>query len=154
LSLDKDLIAKEEIYDGYYAVCTNLKDDVMEIIKINRGRWEIEESFRIMKHEFKARPVHMQRDDRITAHFATCFISLMLFRYLEKLLGEQYTCEEILDTLRSMDFLRAEGEGYIPTYMRTDLTDDLHAILDGARIDYEIVTDRQMKEACKKTKQK
>ena len=153
LSIDQEMIAREEIYDGFYAVCTNLTDDVAEIVKINKRRWEIEESFRIMKHEFKARPVYLQRDDRIIAHFTTCFLSLVIFRYLEKLLREQYTCEEIIDGLRDMDFLQAKGEGYIPTYMRTNLTDDLHTIF-GFRTDYEIVTNKQMKEACKAAKKK
>ena len=152
--IDADRISQEEIYDGFYAVCTNLTDDVAEIVRINRRRWEIEESFRIMKHEFRARPVYLQKDERIAAHFTTCFISLLLFRYLEKLLGEKHSCEEIIGTLRGMDFLKAEGEGYIPTYTRTDLTDDLHVILGGDRIDYEIVTNKQMKAACKTAKQK
>ena len=153
LSIDQDQIAKEEIYDGYYAVCTNLEDDVEDIIRINRRRWEIEESFRILKHEFKARPVFLQRDDRIEAHFMTCFIALVIFRYLEKLLGEKHTCEAIVDTLRDMDFLEAKGEGYIPTYTRTDLTDDLHDAF-GFRTDYQIVTNKQMKAICKAAKQK
>jgi transposase len=153
LSIDEALIAKEEIYDGFYAVCTNLEDSVEEIIAINRRRWEIEESFRIMKHEFKARPVFLRRDDRIKAHFATCFISLVLFRYLEKILGEKHTCCEIVNTLRGMDFLEAKGEGYIPAYTRTDLTDAIHTVL-GERTDYEIVSKRQMKAVFKSSKKK
>ena len=153
LSIDEGLISKEEIYDGFYAVCTDLTDDVVEIVKINKGRWEIEESFRIMKHEFKARPVHLRKDDRIAAHFTTCFIALVIFRYLEKLLGGRYTCDEIVRALRLMDFLEVKGEGYIPSYTRTDLTDDLHIVL-GHRTDYEIVTTRQMREACRAAKRK
>jgi transposase len=144
LSLDNELIAKEELYDGFYGVCTNLEDNVEVIIRINKRRWMIEESFRIMKNEFKARPVYLQRDDRIKAHFVICFISLMIFRFLEKHLKEQYTCSEIINGLREMDFLRVEGEGYIPTYTRTDLTDDLHEVF-GFRTDYQIVTNKQMK---------
>lgn len=147
-SIDSGLISKEEIYDGYYAVCTNLEGDVEEIIAVNKRRWEIEESFRIMKHEFKARPVFLQRDDRIKAHFTTCFIALVVFRYLEKLLGEKHTCDSIVDTLRGMDFLEAKGDGYIPTYTRTDLTDDLHMVT-GLRTDCQIVTYKQMKDNCK-----
>lgn len=153
LSIDEGLIGDEEIYDGFYAVCTNLEGGVDDIISINKRRWEIEESFRIMKHEFKARPVYLQRDDRIKAHFTTCFISLVIFRYLEKLLGEKYTCCTIVDTLRGMDFLEAKSDGYIPTYTRTDLTDDLHMV-SGFRTDYQIVTYKQMKAACKAARQK
>ena len=71
-------IADEEMYDGFYAVCTNLDDDAVAITKINHRRWEIEECFRIMKSEFKARPVYLSRDDRIKAHFMTCFLALTI----------------------------------------------------------------------------
>ena len=90
------------MYDGFYAVITNLEDNINEILKINRQRWEIEENFRIMKSEFEARPIYVRREDRIKAHFLTCYISLLLYRLLEKKLSGNYTCEQILKTLRSM----------------------------------------------------
>ena len=150
-SLDRDLIAAEAAYDGFYATCTNLEDDASAIIKVNKRRWEIEESFRIMKSEFKARPVYLQRDDRITAHFTTCFISLIIYRLLEKKLGERYTSSEIISGLRNMNFYEIKGEGYIPTYTRTDFTDDLHEAF-GFRTDYQIVNNKQMKKTLKTTK--
>ena len=150
-SLDRDLIAAEAAYDGFYATCTNLEDDASAIIKVNKRRWEIEESFRIMKSEFKARPVYLQRDDRITAHFTTCFISLIIYRLLEKKLGERYTSSEIISGLRNMNFYEIKGEGYIPTYTRTDFTDDLHEAF-GFRTDYQIVNNKQMKKILKATK--
>ena len=149
--IDTNLIAQEEAYDGFYAVCTNLEDDASSIIKVNKRRWEIEESFRIMKSEFKARPVYLQRDDRIKAHFTTCFISLMIYRLLEKKLSEKYTCSEIISGLRDMNFYEVKGEGYIPTYTRTDFTDDLHEKF-GFRTDYQIVNMKQMKKIFKETK--
>ena len=150
-SINTDLIAGEAAYDGFYAVCTNLDDDASAIIKVNQRRWEIEESFRIMKSEFKARPVYLQRDDRIEAHFTTCFISLMIYRILEKKLGEKYTCHDIVTGLRDMNFFEITGEGYLPTYTRTDLTDDLHDAF-GFRTDYQIVNTKQMKKIFKDTK--
>lgn len=150
-SIDTNLIAEEAIYDGFYAVCTNLEDDVDEIIKVNRRRWEIEESFRIMKSEFKAIPVYLQRDDRIEAHFTTCFISLLIYRLLEKKLGEKFTCNEVISGLRDMNFLEINGEGYIPTYTRTNFTDALHDTF-GFRTDYQIVSSKQMKKIFKTTK--
>ncbi|CVK21839.1 hypothetical protein SPSPH_026310 [Sporomusa sphaeroides DSM 2875] len=149
--IDNDLIEKKAIYDGFYAVCTNLQEDASSIININRRRWEIEESFRIMKAEFKARPVFLQRDDRIKAHFATCFISLMIYRLLEKKLSDQYTVSEIVSGLRGMNFFEVNGEGYIPTYTRTDFTDDLHDNF-AFRTDYQIVHLKQMKKIFKDSK--
>ncbi len=105
-NINQQLIDEESKYDGLYAVCTNLEDDVSDIIKINQRRWEIEESFRIMKTEFKARPVYLSRDDRIKAHFTTCFLALVIFRYLEKITEEKHTVSQLIETLRNMEFLR------------------------------------------------
>ena len=143
-SIDEQIIREEERYDGFYAVCTNLEDEVPTIISINQKRWQIEECFRIMKSEFQARPVYLSRKDRITAHFFTCFTALILYRILEKKLGEGYTCETIIRTLKEMNMLVIPGEGFIPEYTRTDLTDKLHDIF-GFRTDYEIVSQRNMK---------
>lgn len=150
-SIDTDLIATEEAYDGFYAVCTNLEDEASEIVKVNKRRWEIEDCFRIMKSEFKARPVFLSRDDRIEAHFMTCFISLVIYRLLEKKLEEKYTCHEILNHLKDMNFYQIKGEGYIPTYTRNDLTDALHESF-GFRTDYQIVPNQQMKNIFKESK--
>lgn len=150
-TLDTNLIEKEASFDGFYAVCTNLEDDGTEIAKINQRRWEIEECFRIMKSEFKARPVYLRRDDCIQAHFTTCFMALMLYRLLEKKLDEKFTCSQILSELKDMNFYEVKGDGYIPTYTRTDFTDALHEVF-GFHTDYEIVTNKQMKKNLKKTK--
>lgn len=151
--LDQSVIEDEAKYDGFYAVCTNLEDKPPAIAKINHNRWEIEECFRIMKTDFKSRPAYVYTDARIKAHFMTCFLALIIFRYLEKKLEYKYTCEEILDTLRDMNFLKATGEGYIPTYTRTELTDCLHEAF-GFRTDYQIVSEKQMKKIFRETKMK
>ncbi len=151
LSINNEAIEKEEKFDGFYGVCTNLEDNAEEIIKVNQRRWEIEESFRIMKSEFKARPVYPSRDDRITAHFTTCFLSLVVLRFLEKELEEKYTSYEIIDCLREMNFMQSIGNGYIPTYTRTDLTDDLHTKFQ-FRTDYQIITKNTLKNIYKKIK--
>lgn len=150
-TINENEIAKEEQYDGFYGVCTNLEDDANEIIKVNQRRWEIEESFRIMKSEFKARPVYLSRDDRIQAHFMTCYISLLIHRILEKRLDEKYTSNDIIETLRNMNLCKEDTEGYIPAYKRTDLTDKLHE-KSGFRTDYEITTEKNMKKILKNLK--
>src|SRR5574344_890940 len=144
LSLDEELINNEEKYDGYYALTTNLVGDIEQILKISKGRWEIEESFRIMKNDFVARPVNLSREDRIKAHFMTCFISLFIYRLLEKKLYYKYTTSEILSTLKAMEMLEHKGLGYEPIYERTNLTDNLHEIF-GFRTDYEINTYKDLK---------
>lgn len=150
-SIDQALIQKEEAFDGFYGACTNLEDDVSEIIKVNHRRWEIEECFRIMKSEFKARPVYLKNKDRIEAHFITCFISLIIYRLLEKRLNEEFTCSEIVSGLRDMEFFEIKGEGYVPTYTRTDFTDALHEAF-GFRTDYQIVSTQNMKKIFKEVR--
>lgn len=150
-SINQTVISNEEVYDGFYAVCTNLEDDAPAIAKINHGRWQIEECFRLLKSDFKARPVHLSREDRIKAHFTTCFLALVLYRYLEKRLEEKFTSSEIISQLREMNFYSIPGEGYLPSYTRTDFTDALHEAF-GFHTDYEIVTIKQMKKIFKDTK--
>ncbi len=150
--LDLEKIRDEEKYDGFYAVITNLEGDISGILNINRQRWEIEENFRIMKTDFEARPVYVRREDRIKAHFLTCYISLLVYRLLEKKIGNNYTCNEILSTLRSMQVtLLSKESGYIPSYKRTDLTDDLHKAF-GFRTDYEFISKSAMRSIIKSTK--
>ena len=151
--LDMEQIRKEEMYDGFYAVITNLEGDVSEILKINKQRWEIEENFRIMKTEFEAHPVYVRRDDRIKAHFMTCYISLLIYRLLEKKIGDNYTSHQIIEALRSMQMtLLSTAGGYIPSYQRTELTDRLHKTF-GFRTDYEFITKSSMRTIIKETKQ-
>ena len=151
-SLNTTAIEKEEEFDGFYAVCTTLEDDISEIIKINKRRWEIEESFRILKTDFKARPVYLKKDDRIKAHFTTCFLSLLIYRILEHSLNEKYTNEKIISTLREMNLAYESEEGYIPLYTRNDITDELHEKYE-FRTDYEITTENKMKKILKNIKE-
>ena len=150
-SINQSVIDEEAKYDGLYAVCTNLEDDVEDIVKINHKRWEIEENFRIMKSEFNARPVFHSAEETIKAHFLICFLSLTIYRYLEKKLEEKYTVGDILDTLRDMNLKLDVSDTYSPNYIRTDLTDDLHDKF-GFRTDYEAMREKNLKKICKETK--
>ena len=150
-SIDQTVIDEEAKYDGLYAVCTNLDDSVEDIVKVNHRRWEIEESFRIMKSEFKSRPVFHSKDEMIKAHFVTCFLALIVYRYLEKRLDEKYTVSEIIETLRSMDIKLENVDSYSPNYIRTDLTDALHDKF-GFRTDFEVMNIKNLKKIIKKTK--
>ena len=149
--IDYYVIEEEEKYDGFYAVCTNLDDSIGSIMKANKRRWEIEECFRIMKTDFEARPVYLNRQDRILAHFITCFISLIIYRYLEKKLDNKYTIGQILSTVREMDFMKYEGKGYQPVYTRTALTDALHEAF-GFCTSKQIVPIAKMRNICSQTK--
>lgn len=149
--VDESIITDEESYDGFYAVCTNLEDDPETITRVNKRRWQIEECFRIMKSEFEARPAYVKRQDRILAHFITCFIALIVYRYLEKKLGDHYTIGQIIPALQEMDFMKYEGKGYQPVYTRTVLTDALHDAF-GFCTSKQIVPVKTMRNICSQTK--
>ena len=152
--LNEDAIAEEARYDGLYAVCTDLlDDDVADILKVSEGRWQIEECFRIMKTDFSARPVYLQEENRIRAHFLICFLALIIYRYLEKKLDSKYTCEELLNALKAMNFAGIQEQGFMPLYKREKITDDLHEAC-GFRTDYQFITKSKMRTIQKKSKGK
>lgn len=150
--LDKEKIESEAQYDGLYAVCTDLlDDDVCDILKVSEGRWQIEECFRIMKTDFSARPVYLQDENRIKAHFLICFLALLFYRLLERKMDNKYTCETILETLKAMNFAEIQEQGFMPLYKREKITDDLHKVCN-FRTDYQFITKSQMKTIQKKSK--
>ena len=151
LTLNMKKIENEEIYDGFYAVCTTLEDDIESIIKINKRRWEIEESFRILKTDFKARPVYLKRDDRIKAHFTTCFLSLLIYRILEHKLEEKYTSSEIIETIRNMNSLKIDGLGYKQIYSKSLITDNLCQTFN-MNLDQQFISNNNFKKFFKDSK--
>ena len=68
---------------------------------------------------------------------------MTIYRILEKKTKEKYTVAELTNTLKSMNALKLYGEGYIPTFERTIITDDLQKIF-GLKLDYEIIPTKLM----------
>lgn len=151
--LNEEKIHQEAQYDGFYCVATNSQLPVEEILAINHRRWEIEETFRILKTHFKSRPVYLNKDNRIQAHFLICFIALLIYRLIEKKTNEKFTCQELIQTLRSMSLAKLGNQGYFPTYTRTAVTDQLHEMV-GFRTDLPFITRREMKKIQKIIKNK
>lgn len=152
-TLNTEAIAEEEKYDGFYAVITDFEDDPAQIIAINKRRWQIEECFRIMKTEFRSRPVYVSTEKAIKAHFLTCFIALLVYRILENQLNNKYTVTEIVNTLSEMKLTDIGEMGYIPSYTRTALTDALHENA-GFRTDTQIVKKSKLRSIIKSSKDK
>ena len=142
--IDQEIFEKEEKYNGLYGITTNLINDTKTIVKVMNGRWEIEESVRIMKDEFDSGTVHLSREDRIKGHFITCYLALFIYRYLEHKLNDQYTVHEIVSKLQEMKMLEHKGKGYEPIQTRNNLTDALHNYL-GIKTDTEILTYEKIK---------
>ena len=153
-SLNDKAIADAEAYDGFYAVYTSLdanKYPVSKINQINHGRWEIEECFRIMKSEFEARPVYLQRDNRIKSHFLVCYIALIILRILEVKTDRRIPYTKLISCLSEMDFVKLPGTGFIPAYTRNEITDSLHEIF-GFRTDHTVISQSNMKKIFTLTK--
>ena len=151
--LNESVIEEEARFDGFYAAMHNLEEaQTSDVLKITKGRWEIEESFRITKTEMRARPIYLARKDRICAHLLIVFIALLFYRILERKLENHYTDQQIMDCLREMNIAKYPNEdSYMPAYTRTDLTDDIHRYL-GFCTDYERMTDWRMRGNCRITK--
>ena len=105
-----------------------------------------------MKTDFEARPIYLQKEERIKAHFLICFLALLIYRLLEIKLEKKYTADQILDTLREMKVTTLEGYGYTPSYTRTALTDDLHNLVN-FNTDRQIIKKAKMKSIISQSKE-
>lgn len=148
--IDKERIKKEEMFDGFYGICTDLEASPLELIKINKNRWEIERCFREMKTEFHVWPVYVRREDRIKSHFLVCFLALLVFRlFKQEILG--YSSYELIKTLRQFNLAEISAGDYIPIFQITDLTDKIYDSF-GFRLDRELITQKYFKKIYKQTK--
>jgi transposase len=130
---DFDKLAEEEKYDGYYAIVTSeygMSDG--EIIDTYRGLWEIEETFKVTKGTLEARPVYVSREDRIGAHFLTCFIALVIIRLISKKTNRKYSPEKIIECLNRVSCSNEQDNLYLFDY-RSEISD---AIGDATGIDF------------------
>ncbi|MCI8859887.1 MAG: hypothetical protein HFI71_10315 [Lachnospiraceae bacterium] len=87
------------------------------------------------------------------AHFLICFFALTIYRFLEKKLDYKYTCDELLDTLKAMNFAEIQEQGFVPLYKQETITDDLHDVC-GFRTDFQFITKSKMKTIQKNSKGK
>lgn len=151
LYFKENLEKYEAQFDGFYALCVpeKMEGSVEDILQISKGRWEIEESFRIMKSEFKARPVYLHLEERIKSHFIICYLALLVYRILEKeKLKDKYTTANIIATLKEMTTNKIEGLGYKQLYKKTDITTDLNKNYD-FNLDQEFIGMKNMKKILK-----
>ena len=124
LYLDEEKIKQEAIFDGYYALVTSeYKYSEQKIIDIYRGLWQIEETFRITKSDLETRPIFHSREDRIRAHFLTCYLALVIGRLLEKSLGDKYSIAALVESLRNACGSLFEQNWYVFDYLDQILLD-------------------------------
>ena len=132
--LDFEAIAEEEKYDGYYAIVTNLFDegkdrgkyDDGKIIDIYRGLWRVEDAFRVTKSDLETRPLYLSREDRIKAHFLTCFISLVIVRLIQKRTGYTHSPEKLIETMDAISCSHEGGNLFLFDH-QSDVADSLSA---------------------------
>lgn len=131
--IDRSIIDREEKYDGYYAVATNLEGDAKSILAINSKRYKIEDCFRVLKTNFNARPVYHRNRKRIIAHFMVCYTALLIYRMLENKLdqyGTHFTTDDILETLRNMNVMNTQDAFYTATYKGSQVCTTLNGVFD------------------------
>ncbi len=131
--IDQSVMMKEEKYDGYYAIATNLDEDVKTIIEISSKRYKIEDCFRVMKTNFSARPVHHRNRERIIAHFMVCYTALLIYRLLEVKLddyGTHFTTENIIETLKNMEVINVQDMYYQSIYNGSQVCTALNAVFE------------------------
>lgn len=131
-SVDLEKAEKDALYDGYFSIITSELDyDAAKIREVYHGLWRIEESFRIMKSDFEARPIYLNKREHIRAHFLICFMSLVIIRLIQHSMGEErLSAERIAEALRRAECLMERG-GYI-------------RLLDvGGKIGYQEIRDKK-----------
>lgn len=152
--IDKEMIKKEEMFDGFYAIATNLdaENEAKRIIEINSQRYKIEDCFRVLKTNFKARPVNHQKDDRIIAHFMTCYTALLIQRIMEVKLnqdGRHFTTGEIIENLKNMNVVNNHDLYYQATYTSSKICDALNETF-GLELDKEYYQPKELNKKIKK----
>ena len=144
LSLNEAKIKEEEKYDGYYSIVTSEKHlSDTEIRDIYKGLWEIEESFKIIKSEFKARPVYVKKDEHVEAHFLVCFVALVIMRVLEQMLEKKYTVKQIRNSLISYSCSYLEQNYYLFDY-RDDVIKSIESVF-GFDLSKKIMSQAEIK---------
>lgn len=144
MSIDEDVIAQEEKFDGFYAYGTSLDDDAVDVLRARSFHHEIEHLFRTTKSFLDSRPVYLQRSDRIRSHFLICFLAMVMLKILQKRLDmPALSIDRLIRTLRDFRFAYIKGAGYIPLFERDDLTDRLQEI-NGICVDTQIVKTKTM----------
>ena len=144
MALDQKAITADQRFDGFYAYGTSLDDDAADVLRARSFHHEIEHLFRTTKTFLEARPVHLQRQDRIRSHFLICFLAMVIIKILQKKLHmPELTIDQLILTLRSIEFDYFKSIGYRPLFERNEITDRLQQIV-GITIDTEIVETKRM----------
>lgn len=161
-TLDEDLIAEEEKYDGFYAVATNLdiseklsemRTDAEDILKISSQRYMIEDCFRLLKTNFTSRPVYHQKKPRIIAHFMICYTALLIFRLLQKKFedaGFHFTPNDIVETLQNMQVTDINDLFYTATYEGSQILTALNRIYPLSQLDRKYYLPKDLNKKFKK----
>lgn len=131
--INQSVIDEEEKYDGYYAIATNLEDDIKTILEISANRYKIEDCFRVLKTNFEARPVWHYNRNRIIAHFMICYTALLVYRLLEAKLdqyGTHFTIQNIIETLKNMNVNNVQDMYYQSTYNGSQVLTALNGVFN------------------------
>ncbi len=144
MSINEEAVENEARFDGFYAYGTSLDDHAADVLRARSFHHEIEHLFRTTKTFLDARPVYLQRQDRIRSHFLVCFLAMVILKMLQKQLNmPDVSIDELINTLRSFEFDYFEGIGYRPLFKRNQITDRLQEI-NGMTIDNQLIETKTM----------
>lgn len=153
MHIKQDVIDQEERFDGFYAYGTSLEDHALTVLKARSFHHEIEHLFRTTKTFLDARPVYLQRQDRIKTHFLICFLAMVILKILQRQITEAnqgtyakdpLTMDALIGTLRDYKFGTLPGANYQPMFIRTTLTDQLQELV-GINANTQIISSQKMK---------
>ena len=144
MSIDYEAVEQEERFDGFYAYGTSLDDDAVDVLRARSFHHEIEHLFRTTKSFLDARPVYLQRSDRIRSHFLICFLSMTILKMLQKQLDmPELSIDKLIATIRNFKLAYIRGAGYMPLFERNAITDRLQE-LNRICLDTQIVTTKAL----------
>ena len=151
---DLEKIREEEKYDGFYAIATNLDDNIKDILAINEQRYKIEDCFRILKTDFASRPYFHRTRERIIAHFMICYTALLIFRLLEVKLNRfdkstHLTTRNIIETLQNMQVANISDLCYAAQYAGSKTLIALEGVF-ALGLDKQYYLPKELNKKCRK----
>jgi transposase len=107
ININDEKVNQDKMWDGMYGIFTNYEGDTAEIIGRYRQLYQIEETFRITKHDLKVRPIYHYKPKRIRAHIAICYLALCLIRHMQyqfKKSNLTYSIQRIREELNRVQY--------------------------------------------------
>lgn len=102
IKIDNSQVEFDEQFDGVNVLVTSEVDMTDEqVINAYSELSKIEDCFRVTKTDLESRPVYVWKPEHIEAHFLTCYIGLIILRFLQYQTDYSMSVERIVKALNS-----------------------------------------------------